>query len=152
MKKTGIVSALVVLLLMVVVYALALAAAISRGAEPAEAPCPAMESPRHEALDRLAQDHADSMARRQHQDHAGFASRAAVVRKATGCREVAEICAESWEWQRDDPPEKLWAEFVKCWKQSSGHWSVASVKHKWIGMAMARGRNGVFYGVVICCD
>ncbi len=149
MRKTGIVSALIIFLLMVVVYALALAAAISRGAEPAKAPCPALESPRHEALDRLAQQHANYMARVQVQGHQGFDGRFHAARRATGCSSVAEICAESWRRQKDDTPGQLWAEFVRCWRQSPGHWAVARKRHKFIGVGMAQGRNGVFYGCVI---
>ena len=117
-----------------------------------KAACPAMESPRSKIMDRLAQQHVDSMARVQYQSHQGFGRRASEIRDALGVREVAEICAESWERQRDDTPEQLWVEFVKCWKQSPGHWKTASVKHKWIGAAMARGKNGIWYGCIVAAD
>ncbi len=149
MKKTGAVAALIIFLLMVVVYALALAAAISRGAEPTKAACLAMASPQHEALSLLALNHAAQMARDQRQSHDNFDRRYRAARKATGCREIAEICAESWPRQRNDPPKKLWAEFVRCWKQSPGHWAVASKKHKYVGWCAALGKNGVFYCCVI---
>ncbi len=130
------------------------------GAEQAKAPvqssivlnhsaCPALKSPRSVTLTWVALDHAESMARRQHQDHQGFAGRAKAAKKATGCNEITEICAESWKWQKDDSPEKLWVEFVRCWKQSRSHWSVANRKHKYFGAAMAQGKNGVWYGVII---
>ncbi len=117
--------------------------------ETTTAACPALESPRHEALDRLAQQHADYMARVEVQGHQRWNMRSQAALHTTGCESVAEICTESWERQRDDPPEKLWAEFVRCWRQSPEHWWTASRRHKYIGAAMAQGKNGVWYGCVI---
>ena len=153
MRKTGIVSALIIFLLMVVVYALALAAAISRGAEPAKAPCPALESPRHEALDRLAQHHANRMARTRHQSHNYFQwERYFAARRATGYSSVVEIVAETWADKHYETQEQVWTEFVRSWRTSRGHWSVARKRHKFIGVGMAQGRNGIHYGVILCCD
>jgi hypothetical protein len=115
-------------------------------------PCPAMESPHHEALDKLAQQHAEYMARVQVQGHQGFPRRAAEAQRATGLCAVAEVAAETWEWQRDATPAEQWAEYVQCWRQSPGHWSVARVRHKLVGTGSARGQNGVWYGVILAAD
>ena len=153
MKKTGVVAALIIFILMVVVYALALAAAVSRGAEVTKAPCPALESPRHEALDKLAQHHANRMARTRHQSHDYFQrERYFAARRATGCYSVVEIVAETWADKHYETQEQVWIELVRSWRTSRGHWGVANRKHKFVGAAMAQGSNGVFYGVVICCD
>jgi uncharacterized protein YkwD len=64
----------------------------------------------------------------------------------------AEIAAESWDWQRDNTMEQLGYEMFKCWKYSSGHWSVASKQHKYWGGSMAKGRNGIWYACVIVAD
>lgn len=105
-------------------------------------------SDRNEYLMSLAKQHAESMARRQHQDHNDFTDRANLVWKDLGMI-ASEICAESWKWQVNDTPELLWSEAFKCWKQSPGHWSVASKQHKAYGYAMAKGRNDVWYFCII---
>jgi len=121
--------------------------------EESKAACPALESPHSRLMDALAQRHAEYMARNRRQGHDGFSNRADIIRGGLdGVREVAEICAESWPKQCDCTTAELWAEFVKCWRQSSGHWSVACRKHRFIGAAMAQGKNGVFYGCIIAGD
>ncbi len=129
-----------------------LACRLTWGGEPTKAACPALESPRHEGLDRLAQGHAEYMARVRVQGHQGFDARFHAARKATGCRAVAEICAETWTWQSEATPAEQWAEYVKSWRQSPGHWSVARVRHKFIGAGSAKGRNGNWYGCIIAGD
>lgn len=105
-------------------------------------------SEKNDFLMSLAKQHADSMARRQHQDHNDFTDRANLVWKDLGMS-ASEICAESWKWQVNDSPELLWTEAFKCWKQSPGHWKVASKEHSAYGYAMAKGRNDVWYFCII---
>lgn len=114
-------------------------------------PCPALESPRHELLQRLAESHASYMARVNRQGHQGFQRRWEEIHRTLGLSAAAEICAESWERQRDLPEADLLVEAVKCWRQSTGHWRVASVRHKWVGVAVGRGRR-VAYVVVLVAD
>ena len=120
----------------------------ARGAEPALA----FASPQHPILNRLAQRHASYMARVQVQGHQGFSVRAAAARNATGLSDVAEICAESWKWQHAADWNQQWAEYEKCWRQSPGHWNVARRRHRLIGVGSARGRNNVWYGVLLAAD
>jgi hypothetical protein len=138
----------------VVFAALGVAAAycLASAGEPSKAACPALESPRHAYLDKLAQGHAEYMARVQVQGHQGFDGRFHAARRGTGCRAVAEICAECWPWQSEATPAEQWAEYVKSWRQSPGHWSVARVKHRYVGIGSAKGRNGVWYGCLIAGD
>lgn len=105
-------------------------------------------SEKNDYLMSLAKQHADSMARRQHQDHNDFTERANAVFGKLGMS-ASEICAESWKWQVNDTPELLWIEAFKCWKQSPGHWKVASKEHRAYGYAMAKGRNDVWYFCII---
>ncbi len=112
----------------------------------------AYRSKQHPTLNQLAQQHADNMARTQYQSHNGFSEHRAPAMFQAGFRSPAEICAETWERQRNATWKEQWIEYTVCWRQSSGHWSVARIKHKWIGVGSARGRNGVWYGCLISAD
>jgi hypothetical protein len=84
------------------------------------------------AISRLAKEHADSMARRQHQDHNGF--------------EVSEICAESWPGQsKEEAAAGCWMD----WAQSPSHWRTANGKPILYGVAMSQGSNGIWYVCII---
>ena len=82
-------------------------------------------SRQHPVLNRLAQQHADAMARTQYQSHDGFSHRFTLAQRGTGLGQVAEICAECWPHQRNATWQGQWAEYETCWRQSPGHWSVA---------------------------
>jgi len=112
----------------------------------------AFSSPQHPVLNQLAQQHAEYQARVQVQGHQGFDSRFRAAQVGTGLGQVAEICAETWSWQRNATWPEQWAEYEKCWRQSPGHWSVARRRHRLVGVGSARGRNGVWYGVLISAD
>lgn len=112
---------------------------------------PIFDSPHHELLDRLARKHAESMARRRHQDHAGFDRRYTEIRRVLELG-AAEIAAESWRWQVDRSEDELWAEAVRCWNHSRGHWRIANQTHTFIGAAMAKSDRGVWYFCVIAAD
>ena len=125
---------------------------VADGAEPEPPLCPGLASPQDKYLNELAQKHAQSMADRRHQSHYGFGQRAAAIRAKFSRAQAAEICAESWRWQVNATPREQWAEYVKCWKQSPGHWRVASRKHRLIGVGSARGKNNIWYGVLLAID
>ena len=116
------------------------------------APCPALASIHDPALDTLAQAHAERQAACCRQGHQGFERRAAKLLAVFPGRQVAEICAESWFWQAECSEAQLWAEAVRCWRQSCGHWSVACRRHWRIGAGMAKGENDVWYLTVIAVD
>ena len=86
------------------------------------------------------------------QGHQGFSDRVAALQLQVGPYQYAEICAESWPEQKDATPEELGVEFFKCWKTSSGHWRVASKPHKYFGVGVAKGRNGVYYSCILVAD
>jgi hypothetical protein len=102
-------------------------------------------------LQRLATEHAKRQARERRQGHGGFPSRASTIYNTLGMS-ASEICAESWRRQANEPMEEVGTEMFRCWRQSPGHWSVASKKHKAFGADMAKGTNGVWYAAVIVGD
>lgn len=95
----------------------------------------------------LAEVHARSMATRQHQDHNGWDHRFQdIYRTLPNMKEASEICAESWP---DETMEEAAAGCWKDWKQSPGHWRTANGKPDLYGVAMARGKNGIWYICII---
>jgi len=104
-------------------------------------------------LMRRAAEHAQYQADHQRQGHQNWQRRFEQLRREVGQQYTfAEICAESWEWQENEPMEALGREMFKCWEYSSGHWSVASVKHAMFGAGMAKGGNGIWYACIIVGD
>lgn len=104
-------------------------------------------------LTSLAEQHARSMATRQHQDHNGWERRYHNIHdefrrgplpKDLG--KVSEICAESWP---GDTMATAAAGCWKDWKTSPGHWRTASGKPTRFGVGMARGKNGIYYICII---
>lgn len=95
-------------------------------------------------LTYLAKEHANSMARRQQQDHNGWEHR---YRKITWAyNEVSEICAESWPGQsQSEAAAGCW----KDWATSPSHWRTANGKPLLYGVAMSQGRNGIWYVCII---
>ena len=95
------------------------------------------------ALTYLAEQHADSMASRQHQDHKGWERRYSCI---IGATEASEICAESWPGKsKEEAAAGCWED----WRQSPSHWRTANGKPKWYGVAMSQGRNGIWYVCII---
>ena len=105
----------------------------------------------HPLLMELASDHACHQAQTGRQGHQGFSQRAATIARKLGLS-AAEICAESWPEQRNDSMLALGWEMFKCWRQSPGHWSVASRQHKYWGGAMRLSPNGIWYATIIVAD
>lgn len=64
----------------------------------------------------------------------------------------AEINAESWKWQERNNPVELWTEAFKCWKQSPGHWGVASERHKLFGAGLEKSKKGIWYMTIVIAD
>lgn len=95
-----------------------------------------------------AQAHADYMASVCKQGHQYWEVRSARLPYPR----LQEICAESWEWQAKSTETELWYEAFKCWKQSPGHWSVASKEHKYFGYGLAKGRNDIWYMCIIAAQ
>ena len=140
-----------VLVVMLIVVFLCLLARVARSDEP-EPPCPAMASIHDPVLDTFAQAHAERQAACCYQGHQGFEKRAAKLLAVFPGRQVAEICAESWPEQEQCSEAELWAEAVRCWKQSPDHWSVASKRHWRIGAGLAKGENGTWYLTILAID
>jgi glutaredoxin len=115
---------------------------------PTTAPAPVFSSPRHPILDAAAQAHANFQAARQLQGHQGFQERFVAFTREIGQAEYAEICNESWPEQAGASYDELWAGAVSDWRQSPGHWSVASRVHAAAGFGLQRGRNGVWYSCI----
>jgi len=110
------------------------------------------ESTLHPSLMMMATRHALYQAAHKQQGHQLFDSRVAELRKTVNSTSFAEIAAESWKEQKSDSKRALGDEMFKCWRQSSGHWSVASKKHTFFGGDMAMDSNGVWYACIIVAD
>jgi uncharacterized protein YkwD len=113
---------------------------------------PLFRSPQHEALNALAQRHAEWMAAHSIQGHQGFSQRYAEATRTMGARTASEICAESWPWQAGDSSEDLWREMIRCWRQSPGHWSVVRRQWRAFGAGMARGPDGRWFACCLAVD
>jgi uncharacterized protein YkwD len=101
----------------------------------------------------LATSHSINMAKQRKQSHDGFIQRYAIMKgEIKDCNDFAEICAESWDRQANDTMLELGEEMFRCWKQSEGHWKVASMKHKYFGCNMKKGKNGIYYCCIIVGD
>ncbi len=158
MSKTKEALLIVVFVCLILVMMVAIAAAASPSDE-----ANSYDSPPHKALDQLAEEYAQQMADIQSQSrgrdgHFGWDVRRRKALAATGGSYAAEISAETWPGQSNLSWEDQWEEFAKDWRQSRGqggganHWSIAGVKHKWIGTGSACGRNGTWYGCLIAVD
>jgi hypothetical protein len=110
------------------------------------------QSMRHASLMAMATRHAIYQADRNQQGHQLFQARCEELRTSMGMMTFAEIAAESWPWQKSDTYLNLGTEMFKCWSQSPGHWSVASVKHKYFGADMALGSNRLWYACILTAD
>jgi hypothetical protein len=119
----------------------------------------ALDSPRHPQLQGYAAAHARWMAEHNTQGymHNEGRNRPWYVRKAeieaaTKLR-VEEILTESWLWEAEWSESQLWEAAMKDWRTvGGGHWAIASVAHKFVGWAMAKGSSGRFYFCVIVAD
>jgi uncharacterized protein YkwD len=103
-------------------------------------------------LMEMATRHAKYQADHNNQGHQLFQQRVEELYRTLGQYKYSEIAAESWKWQVEAPMRELGTEMFKCWSQSPGHWSVASVRHKYFGADMAKGSKGVWYGCIITAD
>lgn len=110
------------------------------------------ESEVHPLLMEMATRHANYQASHQQQGHQLFSQRVDELSRTMGSYAYAEIAAESWNWQVNDTMLELGAEMFKCWKQSPGHWDVASKKHRYMGGDVAKGNNGIWYACIITAD
>lgn len=105
----------------------------------------------HPILMALASNHCQYMARTGIQGHQGFNKRFQELQKI-GLMGAAEICAESWPWEANEPMYKLGWGMFKSWRTSNGHWRTASAKHRYFGADMAKGSNGIWYACIIVAD
>jgi len=110
------------------------------------------ESEIHPLLMGMATRHANYQALHNTQGHQLFQQRVTELQQTMGQYVYAEIVAESWVRQVNDTPLELGTEMFRCWEKSSGHWSVASKKHKYFGADMAKGKSGVWYACVLVAD
>jgi hypothetical protein len=110
------------------------------------------EAEQHPLLMEMASRHAKYQADHCAQGHQRFQQRADELYKTMGQYKYAEIAAESWERQVNDSPEDLGKEMFYCWERSPGHWSVASVSHKYFGADMALGKDNIWYACILTAD
>ncbi len=108
-----------------------------------------LASARYKPLDEAAMVSAQLQASRNQQGHHNWERRWRQLTATSGYPTIVEICAESWPEQRDADDEALWTEAFNCWRQSPGHWKVASGRWDAYGRARAQGSNGVWYFAII---
>lgn len=97
-----------------------------------------------QTLQAAAESHAAYMARVCVQGHQFWDERCQqLVQRMPHCRGFQEIAAESWD---RNTREESGPEMFNSWRQSPGHWSVANGRCDLWGYAMAKGRNGIWYG------
>jgi hypothetical protein len=106
----------------------------------------------HNTLVQAAINHSKYMASCGVQGHQFFSQRVAQLTQSMGGYRYAEICAESWQEQANASGQALGYEMFKCWRQSPGHWSVASTVHRFMGAGMTRGKNGIWYACILVAD
>ncbi|HBO43991.1 MAG TPA: hypothetical protein DD670_08675 [Planctomycetaceae bacterium] len=94
-----------------------------------------------------AESHSVYQARIRLQGHHNWDGRFQRIRaRLRGGMTATEVCAESW------PGEGLLRaaiECVRCWRQSSGHWSAVRSRQSCYGYDMRRGSNGIWYATGI---
>jgi hypothetical protein len=61
----------------------------------------------------------------------------------------SEINAESWKRQEGNNPTELFEEAFRCWRQSGGHWQVASRQYILFGAGLAKSSRGIWYMSVV---
>jgi len=110
-------------------------------------------SPIDTLLQSLSVSHAQYMARHCQGGHQRFNQRLhAIIKKFGYSVKSSEIAARSWKRQANDPLMEVGREMWKSWEGSNVHWPVASRKHDAIGLEMAKGRDGIWYGTVLVID
>lgn len=110
------------------------------------------ESKTHPELMKMAQEHAQYQADRGVPGHQNWGQRFRVLRQRVPGHRFAEICAESWPWEKNDSMKLVGKSMFESWRQSPGHWRVASRKHDIYGAGMALGENGIWYSCIIVGD
>ena len=98
----------------------------------------------HPALASGTESHSNYQARIRLQGHHNWDQRAAMLsRQLPAGHWPSEVCAEGWSWQN---LLEAAIDCVKCWRQSSGHWSAVSAYQTYYGYDIKKGSNGVWYG------
>ena len=111
------------------------------------------DSKHHPILQKKATECAQHQAQRQEQGHHYWTSTYWHLQKNVGRKyKYYEVTAESWPDQKNYTPEELGQEFIKCWKQSKGHWNIVRSRHRFFGADMAQGKNGIWYACIIVGD
>lgn len=106
-----------------------------------EAPASAI-GPMSRTLAGEAQSHSRYQANLGVQGHHDWDSRFQRINGKLSGLTAQEVVAESW------PNEDLVTACIDCvdsWRQSSGHWSAVSGRHRMFGYDIKRGSNGIWY-------
>jgi len=105
-------------------------------------------SERHDWCDRAALWNSRTCAKLRRQNHHDFQARYNWAYDAHDLS-IREICAESWPWTDRQGLAAIAREMYDAWKQSPGHWGVASSRCDFYGAAMCRSSRGIWYATVI---
>jgi hypothetical protein len=110
------------------------------------------ESEQSAVLMEMATRHSQYQADHRQQGHQLWDKRVKELFKTLGQYTYSEIAAESWPEQAEASMLELGTEMYNCWRKSSGHWSVASKKHKYMGGDMKMGKDNIWYATIIVGD
>jgi len=64
-------------------------------------------------------------------------------------KSFGEINSESWKRQEHETPVELWTEAFRAWRQSKGHWGVASKCWPLFGAAIRKSTQGLWYMTIV---
>jgi len=120
---------------------------------PAAQCCEGMRDP---YLVTMAQGYAEQMAHIGSQSyrgrgHFGWTGRHAAILRVLGM-DGDEITAESWPWEGDAPMSQIARGMFDAWRQSPGHWRIASRPHRRFGDGLAKSRRGIWYACIIVAN
>jgi len=107
----------------------------------------------HPDVMAAAKEYCEYEAKRDRQlGHANFSRRMRELGEKVPGMYWAEITAQSWNWQTEEPMDVIGYGMFESWRQSSGHWRVARAKHTVWGGHMAMSSSGTWYACIITGD
>ena len=102
-------------------------------------------------IQQLATDAAQLQALRERCGHWDFDARFMQIQQDLSML-ASEIAAMSWPEQKDLVMRALGDEMWKCWRESPGHWAIASKPHARYGLDMVQAKNGIWFATVLVAD
>jgi uncharacterized protein YkwD len=107
----------------------------------------------HILLAQLSTDHCQYMADHNQLGHQNFKERYNICREKLGLN-CAEIAAMSWKSAYIDNPQdefllSIAHQMWDSWRQSRGHWNIATAEWKFVGGDMTQAKDGTWYASIL---